>query len=140
LKHLTRQPLFWLIAHCEISAFGRLPLNDGSFHQARVGKQKGLGCHGICHAGLLIGTEFSPAGAFAVDHGFPVKCFQPAVQGFFRQTLLFEIVKNILKTLIGQPSSGFFDGVAVGDAVKGDAGVFNEVLSVDAVSATILTL
>ena len=128
LKHLTRQPLFWLIAHRDVSAFGRLPLNDGSFDQARVGKQKGFGGSGTCHAGLVFRAELAPTGAFAVDHGFPAKRFQPAVQGIFGQALFFEIVENILKTLIGQPGSGFFDSIAVGNAVKGDAGVFHDVL------------
>jgi hypothetical protein len=30
--------------------------------------------------------------------------------------------------LICQPGSGFFDGIAVRDAVKGDGGVFHDVL------------
>jgi hypothetical protein len=30
--------------------------------------------------------------------------------------------------LFGQPGSGFFDGIAVGDAVNGDGGVFHDVL------------
>ncbi len=53
---------------------------------------------------------------------------EPAVQGIFGQALFFEVVENILKPLIGQPCTGFFDGIAVGDAVKGDAGVFHDVL------------
>ena len=128
LKHLTRQPLFWLIAHRDVSAFGRLPLNDGSFDQARVGKQKGFGCLRRCHAALFLRAELAPTGAFAVDHGFPAKRFQPAVKGIFGYALFFEIVENILKTLIGQPGSGFFDSIAVGNAVEGDAGVFHDVL------------
>ena len=44
---------------------------------------------------------------------------------FFRQSLLFEIVKCEFKTLISQPSACFFDCVAIGNAVNGNAGVFH---------------
>ena len=128
LKHLTRQPLFWLIAHRDVSAFGRLPLNDRPLHQAGVGKHKRFGGGGAGHAGLRFRAELAPTGAFAVDHSFPAKRFHPVAEFFFGQALFFEIVENILKTLFGQPGSGFFDGIAVGDAVNGDGGVFHDVL------------
>lgn len=83
---------------------------------------------GAGHAGLFFRAELAPTGAFAVDHGFPAKCCHPVVECFFGQALFFEIVENILKTLIGQPGAGFFDGIAVGDAVEDDAGVIHVVM------------
>jgi hypothetical protein len=41
--------------------------------------------------------------------------------------LFFEVMKDILKALVCEPSAGFFDGIAVGYAVNGNGGVFHEV-------------
>ena len=54
---------------------------------------------------LLKGRQFSPTGAFSVDHGFPPRQSKPEVQRLFGNTLFFEVVKDIFKALRRKPRS-----------------------------------
>ena len=56
-----------------------MPLNHGAFDQAWVGQKKGLGGVSACDAGLFFWGEFSPTGAFSIQHLFPAGYIEPMV-------------------------------------------------------------
>jgi hypothetical protein len=46
---------------------------------------------------------------------------EPQVDGLGRHALFFEIMKNVVYAMVCKPQTGFFDAVAVGNAVNGDS-------------------
>ncbi len=77
--NLTRQPQFWLKADGNFDNFVVMPFNDGAFDQTGVGQKKGLGSVSAFHADLFYWGEFSPTGAFSIQHFFPAGHIEPMV-------------------------------------------------------------
>ena len=93
------------------------PFHHGSLDQTCIQYQQ-LGSRFGVNGGALRGrVQLAPGGAFAVQHGFPTCGGQPRGQVLRRDALLFEVVKLVVHTVLSEPRAGFFDGVAVGDAI-----------------------
>ncbi|MCC9395601.1 hypothetical protein LN384_24865, partial [Enterobacter hormaechei subsp. steigerwaltii] len=62
--------------------------------------------------------EFAPACPAFVEQGFQRHLFQPRADFRFRRHLFFEIPKLKLQAVSGKSVFGFFDRIAIWDAVK----------------------
>ena len=109
------RPLVWREAHGDPT---RGPGNDRPFDGAGMRQHDLFGAFAARQARLHGSVQFAPSCAFAVEQGFPAHSGQPSVQLRFGHALFFEIVKDRVQAVIGQPGAGFFDGVAVGNAVN----------------------
>lgn len=97
------------------------PFHDGALDQAGVGHHQGFGAGGIFDGRLSACIELAPCGALAIEQCFPSDNLYPMVNAGLWNALFFEIVKCVCKALICQPSSGFFDRIAIGNTVNLDA-------------------
>lgn len=85
-----------------------------------MGQHQRLGAGGILHGSLRGRVELAPSRAFAVEQFFPAGRLRPRLQFFSGNALFFEVVKRMRLAVFGEPGAGFFDCVAVGNAVKGN--------------------
>ena len=109
------RPLVWRESHCDPP---RGPGNDRPFEGAGVRQHDLFGAGTVRYTRLQGDVQLAPGRAFAVEQGFPAHIGQPVVQLRLGHALFFEIVKDRVQTVIGQPGAGFFDGVAIGNAVN----------------------
>ncbi len=64
--------------------------------------------------------HLAPGGALPIDQLLPAKRLRPMRQLLRGNTLFFEIMKSMALPTLVEPGTGFFDRVAIGNAVDGD--------------------
>ena len=106
--------LFWV----EADGFDRAGLFDN-----RAFDQRGLGGHqfnGLAfRQAVLVAVRQLPKGRAAfVEQCFPADGFAPLLDLLFIDAVDAEIVEAVIDAVLLQPVAGFFDGVAVLDAVE----------------------
>ena len=74
---------------------------------------------------LLGRSESAPSGSLAVEYLVQASSAAPSGKSLCGYSLFFEVVELVLKAMGGQPSPGFFDCVAVWNAVQGDLRLFH---------------
>ena len=100
-------------------AFGRrIPFDHWPLDHTGVGQHDGAGAGRVEHCSLGGWIEFAPGVALAIEQSLPGHGGEPLVELRKRDTLHLEIVKPVFDALVGQPLTGFLDGVAVTDAVQ----------------------
>lgn len=113
------QPGSGIKAHGDRRSAG-LPLHHRPLDNAGVGPHHSLSARGIARTGLHFSGQLAPSGALPVEQLFPAERLAPDGQAISGYTVFFEIVESVLQALGGQPGTGFFNGVAVGDTVERD--------------------
>ena len=105
------------------------PCDHRAFDGAGVVLHGGA-CGGVVLYGRLnFRVELAPRGALAIEQLLPAQGLGPFGELFSRYALFLEIVKLVLQPVFSHPGAGFFDGVAVGDSIKGDAWGFHSCAS-----------
>ena len=94
------------------------PLHHGPFDQAGIGQRQLLRTLRRGSAGLAGGVQLAPGAALTVDQPVPADGAGLGGQPVGWHAQLFEVMKRIGQALVGQPGSGFFNRVAVRNAVN----------------------
>src|SRR5690554_6186874 len=107
-----RSPLVCVKAHAYLVA----PLNYRAFDDGGVLQHDLVGTLGANGITNLI-RKFPPGGAPFVDQRFPADGLFPLAQLLAGEAVFLEVVELVGDAVFVQPLAGFFDGVAVFDAV-----------------------
>ena len=110
------QPVWRIKTHGYQTTAG-VPRHHWPLDDAGAGQHQGLRTSSVVCAGLCVSAQLAPSGALSVQQLFPANGLAPSGQVFSRYAVLFKIMKGIGQAVSREPSPGFFDGVAVGNAV-----------------------
>jgi len=109
-------------AHADLPVW---PDHHRALDDAGLGQHQGDGGAVVDHGGAGGFVKLAPGRSLAVQQHWRADLRQPVPQQLGGHTLLFEIMKLVGKRLPGEPGAGFFDGVAIGNAVNSEDGVFH---------------
>ena len=72
----------------------------------------------VSGGGFLLGRQGAPSRAFFINQQLKRHKFQPTGDVGRGWRAFFQVVKDHLDVVLGQPSTRFSDGVTIGDAVQ----------------------
>jgi hypothetical protein len=111
------RPFGWREAHTNPSF---CPLNDRAFDDTWLTHHERFCTGSIHNHGLQGNIQFAPSSTFSVKQLLPAGLRYSNIHKGFGNSLLFEVVKDVVDFLLDEVSASFFNGVAIGNAVEGD--------------------
>lgn len=109
----------------QLGGFPITPRYDGSLDQAGVLLHQAERTFEFACVLLLRWSQCAPSSSFSIEYLVHSQRFTPDSQLLWRDTLFFEVVEHIVQRPLGKPGPGFFDSVAIGNAVQGNLGLFH---------------
>ena len=105
--------------------FPRTPRHDGSLDQAGVLLHQSERTFEVACGFLLSRSQCAPGSSFSIEYLVHTQRFTLGPQLLWRDALFFEVVEHVFQRPLGKPGHGFFDSVAIGNAVQGNLGLFH---------------
>lgn len=98
------------------------PVHDGPLDGAGLRPHHGARAGVVRDASANRLVQCAPARSFSVQQSFPTDHPKPLIQRPIGNASLLEIMKNMIDTARVKPRAGFFDSVAMGNAIQANNG------------------